>query len=204
MGDAAEILVLGEPKWKVKRNHVQETCIQETVDDGTFQLGSDQMESLTVDISNAILPVRATGISLSDIMPPAPEPAVQANQQQGSPVPQKSIMFKDQACPVLAPPFLGRSQPGIYNQSPVTKGSKNQKVSGQGAAQRSPADPKPAAGSGSKRGRPKNAEARAEEMLKEFSESLLDDVRFFGAGKQNRQRRLGRLVDATQEHGSMG
>jgi hypothetical protein len=83
-GNVKGILVPGKRVWKIKRARIMASEITEVVDAGDFQLGAGQLEQMMADIGEGFLSDRATGVTLDQLLPQAPDVASSPAAGSGS------------------------------------------------------------------------------------------------------------------------
>lgn len=222
MGSAKGYLIPGAREWRVKRARVMSAELSEVVDDGSFQLGHLQMEGMVLDIAAGFAPERATGVSLSDLLParsrepqgPDTEPA----SSIGTAPPTSStsggaglvnffalsgggggVTMCSHAAPTPERPTKPTGGPAARvpgqqrQKQPAATHTQRQPMQ---AAQAAAAAQSPQADSGqARRGRPKeDAAAKAERLFEEFSGADQGHVRFFGAERRTQIKSIGRLI----------
>ena len=69
-GKVRWVLIPGARQWRIKRARVMQASLEETVDDGSFHLGPNQMEDMFGTIGAGFLEERGTGISLERLLAP--------------------------------------------------------------------------------------------------------------------------------------
>ena len=218
----AGVLVPGKRIWRVKRAKVMRASIIEDFDTVHCQLGENQLDDMLTDLAANFTPEVATGVSLSQLLPPQPiQPALPdglaSSSQPVMPVSslssfltgsaQQSVQSQQlasqqqhqQAALGLAPPpFFGRFSPGTMNGAlnprAAVAQAKAQTVPNAGGA----ASPRAGGKKGNKGhlGRkPQCVMERTTELLAKFESALQNDIRFYGAEKAAQSKCTLRLLE---------
>ena len=219
LGDGVQgILVPGKRVFKIKRARVLSAEIHQVADQGDFQLGPGQLEQAMTDIAAGFIAERATGVSLSDLVPQRESAASIASTgiapAQSTPPPGASCSSSQNPFGSMMS-FFSHMTPG--QSTPAQQGNqktpRRQQVSRPYTPPQAPPvespDKSSGAGGGScgsaqrGRGRPReDVGSRAEKLFQEFVMAEKSHVRFFGSERKTQLKALYRLIeDLTKAEG---